>query len=92
MENGRKKRKGKRKNSYQTYDRSLRKWGKLWILEYNAWVRDKIRVWCITKMSAVVAHLGNMILMSSLFPLAEVSFEEIQAAVLVLLMDQAPGL
>jgi len=43
-------------------------------------------------MSAVVAHLRNMILMRSLFPLAEVSFEEIPAAVLVLLMDEAPGL
>jgi len=54
--------------------------------EYNTRVRDKIRVWCITGMSAVVVRLRNM--MGSLFPLAVVSFEEI----LVPLMDEAPGL
>lgn len=56
--------------------------------EYSARARDKIRVWCIAGMSAVVVHLRNMIMMGSLFPLVVVSFEEIP----VPLMDEAPGL
>lgn len=56
--------------------------------EYNTRVRDKIKVWYIAGMSAVVVHPRNMIMMGSLFPLAVVSFEEIP----VPLMDEAPGL
>lgn len=54
--------------------------------EYSARARDKIRVWCIAGMSAVVVHLRNMIMMGSLFPLVVVSFEEIP----VPLMDAWP--
>ena len=38
---------------------------------------DKIMIRCVTKLSAAISHLRNMILMGSLSPLASVCFGEI---------------